>query len=123
VPRLRGDEEAWSSERWKVTEEGRLPVLLLESNFFEMSFAAPEAAQVWHSHEAVFEVYVSESVITVSWIGLDKAEQTVEVMGCVIIPPGIEHHVALSGPTFVLQVTADGIMRVSDSKATASRNL
>jgi mannose-6-phosphate isomerase-like protein (cupin superfamily) len=123
VPSLRESEEVWSVERWKVTEENRLPVLLLESNLFEMSFAAPNAAQVWHSHEAVFEVYVSESAITVSWIGLDKAKQTVDVMGCVIIPPGQEHYVVLSGPTFVFQVTADGIMRVSDSKPTASRDL
>lgn len=117
VPAAREDETDWTEDAWKPGL-GKCPVLLLKENFFEFSFATQSSPQDWHGHSGVYEIYLSESPLTVYYKGPEGQEHSTPVEGCAIIPPGIYHKIELGGPTFVFQATADGLSRIADSKTT-----
>lgn len=116
VSSCRPDETKWVGSEWHPTDSGLLPVLLAEENFFELSFATEFSPQDRHAHAGVYEIYLSESPLTIHYDGVEDQECSVTVKGLAIVPPGLWHRVELDGPTFVFQTSADGLTRIAKSK-------
>jgi len=119
VPSPRNGETPWKGGAWTPSSTGESPVLLLEEDFFELSFATSETRQGWHAHRGIYEIYISESPLHVEYKEGSETKKPGPVKGCLIIPPGVRHKVHLGGPTFVVQATADGVTRIANSKVTS----
>jgi len=101
----------WESSEWDYSSDNHLmikPVLLNHRDMFQFSVANARSKQDWHYHRFAFEIFVSNSPLTVRYKAplLEGKEQLSKVsQGVLIIPPGLIHKVTLSGPTFVFQAT------------------
>lgn len=111
---LRFKEIPWENPEWNFSTDGDLtikPILLNRRDTFQFSIANATSRQDWHYHKQIFEIYVSNSPISVESRALtpDKSKQFLKVIkGILIIPPGLPHKVTLSGTTFVFQATLAG---------------
>lgn len=116
APTLYAEEIDWPAGAWCPDGDGNRPVLTLGENHFEFSFATEAAPQNWHAHTGVFEIFLSESRITVEFDAEGEVVTETVDCGCAIIPPEVSHKVTLTGPTFVVQAAAKKGARVAGSK-------
>jgi len=106
------NEVKWDTPKWSfVQDNGIIEDKKLLSNpddTFQFSIANKESKQDFHVHKHIFEIYVSNSKMEISYIRNNK-EETIQVSnGVLIVPPEVTHKVKLNGITFVFQAGIKG---------------
>jgi hypothetical protein len=107
------NESPWLDTQWAFScQDGRLQdrkLLAQTEDSFQLSVADSLSNQDYHKHEAVFDIYASVHPIQVAYRLEGGTEQRVDIQaGIVIVPPGLEHRMKLSGITFVFQAATQG---------------
>jgi len=111
VSRRLKSEAEWEDRDWSLEEVGGVltrQVLVSPEGGFEFSVANENTSQSPHSREKTFEAFASAHTITSFWREEGKEHQAAEGPTVVVVSPPTCRMVALSGTTYMLQVSADG---------------
>jgi hypothetical protein len=104
------EEVPWVQPRWAFGEEaGKIvkPAFIPPKDVFQFSVADARSRQDWHYHQYVYEMYVSSQPMHLEYQEQPSGPvHSVTVNdGFLLIPPGLNHKITLTGMTYVFQVT------------------
>jgi hypothetical protein len=117
----------WEDPQWAGDiEDGKLnkPVLLNRRDAFQFSIAGARSRQDWHYHRRTMEIYVSHDPMSIEYRDKAKKDALSHLKverGAIIVPPGIQHSITLSGLAYVFQAAMSGEQVHLDKITTGSR--
>ena len=117
-------ESEWNSPKWSFVEDNGVikdkKLLSNTDDTFQFSIAGRKSRQDFHVHRKIFEIYLSNSKMEISY----KKRQMTETMGVsrgvLIVPPGVAHKITLHGFAFVFQASIKGSKVHGDKKSISS---
>ncbi|MBL7783790.1 MAG: hypothetical protein JNM22_21315 [Saprospiraceae bacterium] len=114
-------EVPWVEPKWAFAQEGEKvirPAFVPPKDVFQFSIADAHSRQDWHYHEYVYEMFVSDQPIALEYQEqLSGPVHHITVQnGFLMVPPGINHKVTLSGITYVFQVSLAAEVGIAKDK-------
>jgi len=119
VDHRRKGEQRWTEGNWDFDfKNGEITkdIHLNPKDLFQFSVADEHTEQEFHCHNALYEIYLSDSKFELFLE--ENSEHPINIDdGALIIPPGVLHSVKLSGITYIFQAAASKKAKVSRDKS------